>query len=225
MSHMNRRNWLAASGAALVAGGLTASGATRCVGEPPVAVSARERIQQRLFPNIQLITHEGKAVRFYDDLIKDKIVLLNMMYAKCDGICMPTTMNLVKVQKLLRERYGARFGREIVMYSLTLKPEQDSPEALRKYAAAHGVGPGWWFLTGTPEDMEQLRRKLGYVDLDPQVDKTKLSHTGNVRYGNEARTIWSACPGLSKPAAIAEAISWVDWPQAERAAEGKGAQQ
>jgi len=223
MSHMNRRNWLAASGAALVAGGLKASAATRCVDEPRQALSPRERIQQRLFPNFELVTHEGKKVLFYDDLIKDKIVLLNMMYARCDGVCMPTTMNLVKVQKLLREQYGARFGREIVMYSLTLKPEQDSPEALRQYAEMHGVEPGWWFLTGRPEELEQLRRKLGYVDLDPQVDRTRLSHTGNVRYGNEARTIWSACPGLSKPSAIVEAISWVDWPQAAPAAAGKGA--
>ncbi|MET0646527.1 MAG: SCO family protein [Pyrinomonadaceae bacterium] len=223
MPSMNRRNWLSASGVGLRAGGAPAL--TSAEGAGAHAVSpARARIQQRFFPNLPLVTHEGKEVLFYDDLIKDKIVLLNMMYAKCDGICMPTTMNLVKVQKLLRERYGARFGREIVMYSLTLKPEQDSPEALKNYAVAHGAGPGWLFLTGRPDDMEQLRRKLGYVDLDPQIDKTKLSHTGNVRYGNEARTIWSACPGLSKPDAIAEVISWVDWPQAAPATAAKGGQ-
>ncbi|HZB47157.1 MAG TPA: SCO family protein, partial [Pyrinomonadaceae bacterium] len=123
---MNRRNWLTASGAALAAGGLATARASICGEGPRAAVSARERIQRRHFPNIPLVTHEGREVRFYDDLIKDKIVMLNMMYAKCDGICMPTTMNLVKVQKLLREHYGARFGREIVMYSVTLKPEQDS---------------------------------------------------------------------------------------------------
>ncbi len=217
MPSFTRRNWLTASGAAL--GGHPAAD----TGSPNSR--ARQRVQKRLFPNVPVVTHEGRKVLFYDDLIKDKIVLLNMMYAKCDGICMPTTMNLVKVQRLLRERYGARFGREIVMYSLTLKPEQDSPEVLRKYAAAHGVGPGWLFLTGRPDDMEQLRRRLGYVDLDPQIDKTKLSHTGNVRYGNEARTIWSACPGLSKPSAIADVISWVDWPSGGApAATAKGAQ-
>jgi len=220
---MNRRNWLTATGAALAAGGVAAL-ADDDETSVRATASARARIQRRLFPNLPLVTHEGKEVRFYDDLIKDKIVLLNMMYARCDGICMPTTMNLVKVQKLLREQYGARFGREIVMYSLTLKPEQDSPAVLKQYAAAHGVEAGWTFLTGTPEDMEQLRRKLGYVDLDPQIDKTKLSHTGNVRYGNEARTIWSACPGLSKPSAIAEVISWVDWPQAAPATAAKGEQ-
>jgi protein SCO1 len=223
MASMNRRNWLTATGAALGAGVASARAAVESAGTSAIS-PARARIQQRFFPNVPVITHEGKEVLFYDDLIKDKIVLLNMMYAKCDGICMPTTMNLVKVQKLLRERYGARVGREIVMYSLTLKPEQDSPEALRKYAAVHGTGPGWWFLTGKPTDMELLRRRLGYVDLDPEIDKTKLSHTGNVRYGNEARTIWSACPGLSKADAIAEVISWVDWPQAEPATAAKGGQ-
>ncbi len=222
MSHMNRRNWLTASGAALVAGGLTTARASVCGEGPRAAVSARERIQRRHFPNIPLVTHEGREVRFYDDLIIDKIVLFNMMYAKCDGICMPTTMNLVKVQKLLREHYGARFGREIMMYSVTLKPTQDSAEVLRKYAVAHGAGPGWLFLTGKPDDIEQLRRAQGYVDLDPQLDKARISHTGNVRYGNEARTIWSACPGLSKPAAIAEAISWVDWPKSGPDTAGKG---
>lgn len=224
MPSMNRRNWLTAAGAVLAAGGVSALASGEEAGAH-AAAAARERIQRRFFPNLPLVTHEGREVRFYDDLIKDKIVLLNMMYARCDGVCMPTTMNLVKVQKLLRAQYGERFGREIVMYSLTLRPEQDSPAALRQYAAAHGTGPGWWFLTGKPADMEQLRRKLGYVDLDPQIDKTRLSHTGNVRYGNEARTIWSACPGLSKPSAIAEVISWVDWPKAAPSAAAKGEQQ
>jgi protein SCO1/2 len=147
-----------------------------------------------------------------------------MMYARCDGICMPTTMNLVKAQRLLRAHYGERLGRDIMMYSITLRPEQDSPEVLKKYAVSHGVGPGWTFLTGRPDDIEKLRQSLGFVDLDPEVDRKRQSHTGTLRYGNEARTLWAACPGLSKPAAIAEALSWVDWPKTAPAAAAKGEQ-
>lgn len=205
MSLANRRDWLSS--------GLEAGHR---------ALTARERLRDRMFPNLPLVTHEGREVRFYDDLIKDKIVLLNMMYARCDGICMPTTLNLVKVQHILRERYGDRFGREIVMYSLTLKPWEDSPAALNSYVKRHGVGPGWTFLTGKPDDLERLRRSLGYVDLDPELDRRRISHTGNVRYGNEARTIWAACPGRSKPSAVADAISWVDWPKNGPAASAKG---
>ncbi|HET6891343.1 MAG TPA: SCO family protein, partial [Pyrinomonadaceae bacterium] len=95
--------------------------------------SSREKLRKRYFPNFELTTHDGKKVHFYDDLIKDKIVVINFMYAKCEGICMPITMNLKRVQKLL----GDRVGRDIFMYSVTLKPEEDTPRALKQYVRAH----------------------------------------------------------------------------------------
>jgi len=174
--------------------------------------STRDRIRARHFPNLLLTTHEGKKVRFYDDLLKDKIVVINFMYVKCERVCPGITANLVKLQKLL----GSRLGRDIFMYSFTLKPEQDSPEVLRKYAEAYHAKEGWTFLTGTPEDMELLRRKLGFTDPDPRRDADKSNHIGNIRYGNEPLQLWGSCPGLSKASWIAESISWVDWPKAAK---------
>ena len=97
----------------------------------------RERIAERNLPNVTLTTHEGKKVMFYDDLMKDKIVILNFMYAKCEGICPGTTANLVKLQQLL----GDRIGRDIFMYSITLDPERDTPKVLNRYAAAYKRSP------------------------------------------------------------------------------------
>lgn len=171
--------------------------------------SARDRIRERHFPNVLLTTHEGRKVRFYDDLIKNKIVVINFMYVKCEEVCPGITANLVKLQKLL----GSRLGQDIFMYSFTLKPEQDSPEILRKYAKAYHVKKGWTFLTGAPDDMELLRRKLGFTDPDPKLDADKSNHIGNVRYGNEPLQLWGSCPGLSKASWMAESISWVDWPR------------
>ena len=183
-------------------------------------IPSRERIRQRYFPDIVLTNHDGKKVRFYEDLIKDKIVIMNMMYVKCDGICMPTTMNLMRVQKLL----GNRVGRDIFMYSFTLKPEEDTVQALRHYAHMHHIKPGWSFLTGSPADMELIRRKLGYVDPDPEVDKDKSNHIGVIKYGNEPLERWGGCPALSKPTWIVKTLSWVDWPKnAVRHAENGGA--
>ena len=163
---------------------------------------------------IQLTSPQCVATfKFYDDLIKDKIVVINFMYVKCDGVCPGITANLAKLQKLL----GSRLGRDIFMYSFTLKPEQDSPEVLRNYAKAYHAKKGWTFLTGTPEDMELLRRKLGFTDPDPKLDADKSNHIGNVRYGNEALQLWGSCPGLSKASWMAESISWVDRPKS-----GKG---
>jgi protein SCO1/2 len=110
-------------------------------------------------------------------------------------------------------------GKDVFMYSFTLKPEHDTPEVLKEYAEAYKVGKGWSFLTGAPADMESLRRKLGFTDPDPVIDADKSSHIGNVRYGNEALLRWGSCPGMSKPSWIAESIGWVDWP---KAAKGEG---
>ena len=175
-------------------------------GRQAIPRSPREAIRARYFPNVELRTHEDRPARFYDDLIKDKIVLINFMYATCEGVCPGITANLTKVQKLL----GDRVGRDVFMYSITLKPEQDSPAALRDYAAMHDVGPGWLFLTGHPADVELLRRRLGFVNPDPRLDADSAEHIGNVRYGNEPRQLWAVCPGLAAAHWIVESLSWLD---------------
>jgi len=38
------------------------------------------------FPNVELTTSDGRKVRFFDDLVRGKKVLINFMYTQCDGI-------------------------------------------------------------------------------------------------------------------------------------------
>lgn len=214
---MNRRSLVGLLGAAPFVGLLTQAQTPDSM-RKFADIPSRERIRQRYFPNLVLTNHLGKKVRFYDDLVKDKIVIFNFMYAKCEGICMPITMNLVKVQKLL----GDRMGRDIFMYSFTLKPEEDTPLKLANYADLHHVKPGWSFLTGDPADLELLRRKLGYVDPDPEVDKDKSNHIGVIKYGNEPLQRWGGCPAMSKAPWIVKTLSWVDWPKEKETPNGKG---
>ncbi len=192
MVAITRRVWLATLGAAPLAGGLAAEAdGTKSKQYTFHNIPPRELIRQRHFPNVELVTQEGKKVRFYDDLIKDKKVVINFMYANCEKICVPVTDNLVRVQKLLRDRVG----RDIFMYSITLKPQEDTPQVLKKYAETHGVGTGWLFLTGKPEDIELLRRALGFTYSDPVEDADKSNHIGMLRFGNEPFVRWAACPG------------------------------
>lgn len=207
MKSINRRKLIAMLGMAPLAGGVSARATTREA--EPDGTSSREMIRDRYFPNIVLTTHEGKKVRFYDDLIKDKIVMINMMYADCEGVCPGITANLVRVQKAL----GNRVGSDIFMYSITLKPEHDTPKVLKEYAKMHGARSGWLFLTGDPKDIELLRRKLGFTNPDPKLDADKSQHIGMVRYGNEALQQWAACPGQANASWIVESVMWVDWPK------------
>jgi protein SCO1/2 len=193
-----------------------ASGARAAADETKRVKTPRERMAERNFPNVTLTTQDGKKVKFYDDLIKDKIVLLNFFYVKCQGICPGATANLAKVQKLL----GDRVGRDIFMYSITLKPEEDTPAVLNKYAKAYKTKPGWLFLTGDPKDIETLRQSLGFIDRDPVRDANKSNHIGMLRYGNEALQLWAGCPSTLRPGGIVHVIGLVDWPKAEEAKRG-----
>ncbi len=167
-------------------------------------ITAAER-RRRRFLNVALTTHEGKTVRFYDDLIKDKTVLMNFFYTNCAGesLCPMATANLARVQKLL----GKRVGKDIFMYSITLDPEHDAPAVLKRYARGFGAGPGWLFLTGEKSDIEMLRRSLGDVDLDPAKDREKSTHTGMLRYGIEPLERWAACASLTRPEWIVKNVA------------------
>ena len=188
-----RRIFIATGVAAAAASALPATGAMR-------ADSARAGG----FPNPLLETHTGERVRFYDDVVKgNKAVLFNMMYASCRNICPPNTASLLEVQKIL----GERMGRDIFFYSLTLQPDVDRPPDLQAYARRYGVGPGWTFLTGKRQDIEAIRRKLGFFDPDPKVDADLMQHTGMVRMGNAALDRWSMMPSLLPPGRLARSIA------------------
>jgi protein SCO1/2 len=201
---MTRRHWVAALGLTPMIGALLARTQVATGDRAAPRRSGRDRIRLHHLPNVDLVDHTGQRVRFYDDLVKDKKVVINFMYAKCEGICGSVTANLVRVQKLL----GARVGQDIFMYSITLKPTEDSADDLREYAEQHRVGPGWLFLTGAPPDIEHLRRGLGFTYADPVEDADTSNHIGMLRYGVEPLTRWAAGPGMANPAHIARSILW-----------------
>jgi protein SCO1/2 len=174
--------------------------------------SPRELIREDHFPNVMLTTHEGERVRFYDDLVKDKFVTINMVYTSCKLSCPLVTANLVRVQELLKQRVG----RDLFMYSITIDPKRDTPKVLKRYAQTHAVGKGWKFLTGKPQDIELLRRKLGFTWADPVRDRNKDNHTGNLRYGNEPLMLWGTVPGIANPSWVATCILFADRPGSEQ---------
>src|SRR5262245_4557454 len=156
----------------------------------------------RELPNIVLTTHENTSVHFYDDLVKDKVVLINFMFTDCHQYCLPTTRNLTQVQTLL----GDRVGRDIFLLSISLDPAHDTPAVLQAYAAQHGVKPGWLFLTGKADEIERLRRKLGVTDPDPVIDADKAQHAALLTVGNARLGRWTALPALLTPTQIVASV-------------------
>jgi protein SCO1/2 len=163
--------------------------------------------RQGMLPNVPLVTHNKKSVRFYDDLIRDKTVLLNFFLVQCtDGKCPIAMANLRKVQDML----GDRMGQDIFFVSITLQPLFDRPDSLKAYAEnVVGAKPGWDFITGKPSDVDLLRRSLGFVDSDPTRDQDLTNHTGMARYGNDRLERWGMVSLRSSPANIASTFKWL----------------
>ena len=203
---ISRRQMLGGLGVVVAASAVTALLKTKQVAQPNAMITGVTH-GAGYFPNVELTNHLGQQVKFYDDLMKDKFVVINMMYAQCsEGICPISTYNMRQVQKAL----GNRVGRNIHMYSITLLPDFDTPQVLKKYAADNQVGPGWQFLTGKFSDIEIVRKKLGFYDVDPKVDADRTQHAGVVRIGNDAYDNWMMASTLGSHESILQVIKHAD---------------
>jgi protein SCO1 len=212
MQDLSRRNLLSLAAVAPLGRALGSIKGTSAQDPDPARSKARKKIQEQHLPNVPLISHEGKEVLFYDDLVKDKVVTVNFFFSKCDEICPMVMANLVKVQKLL----GDQVGRQIFMYSITLKPEEDTVDVVRDYRTALGSAPGWTFFTGKTADIDKIRKGIGFTYPEPAIDRDTTQHIGNVRYGSEPLMLWAACPGQAHAKWVAESFEWMVHPELNR---------
>jgi protein SCO1 len=143
---------------------------------------------QKYFSDVELINQNGEKLRFYSDLLKGKVVVINSFFSTCTSVCPPMNRNFAKVQEAL----GDRLGKDVHLISLTVDPETDTPSRLKEYAEKLGARPGWHLLTGKKENIDWALHKVGhYVEV-------KDDHTSIVIIGNEPKGVWTKANGLAK---------------------------
>jgi protein SCO1 len=159
------------------------------------------------FPNVKLTDQDGKQVRFYDDLVKGKIVAINTFFTSCSASCGLETARMREVQQLL----GDRVGKDVFFYSITIDPLTDGPAEMKAYAKRFNVGPGWRFLTGSVKDTELLRRKLGLFDDKDAANPNKNDHMLHSVIGNQATGRWMRSSPFENPLVTATQIgTWLN---------------
>jgi cytochrome oxidase Cu insertion factor (SCO1/SenC/PrrC family)/cytochrome c2 len=146
----------------------------------PQPAQAQSRWAEGYFPNLPVVTQDGKKLHFYDDLLKGKIVVINFIYTSCQDICPIATARLAQVE----DKLGEQMGRDFFLISMTVDPEHDTPERLKEYADAFGAGPGWFFVTGKPEDIRAINYKLG------ERSRSLSEHRNEIVLGNESEHQW-----------------------------------
>ena len=163
--------------------------------------ASRTRYGPDYFPNFTLTTQDKKQVRFYDDLLKDKIVAINLIYTTCKYKCPVETALLAQVQKILSDQVG----KDIFFYSISIEPKHDTPEVLKAYAEKFKVGPGWLFLTGKEDEIEQISKKLGLYSRPVPSDPD--GHTPTLLIGNVATGNWMRLSALDNVRFLARKLT------------------
>jgi protein SCO1 len=154
------------------------------------------------FPNVVLTDQDGNKVRFYDDLIKDKVVAINFIYTNCADSCPMETANLKRVYNLLADR----MGKDIFFYSISIDPKHDSPKTLKEYSGRFKTGPGWTFLTGKKSDIVLIRKKLGMYDRSGETQLNQ--HSTSFIVGNESSGQWIKKTPYDAPMSLARALGY-----------------
>ena len=154
------------------------------------------------FPNTLLTDQDGRQVRFFDDLIKGKVVVINFIFTTCSDSCPLETARLRQVQQLL----GDRVGQDIFFYSISIDPLSDTPEVLKAYAQRFKVGPGWKFLTGEFDDVTDLRKKLGLFIEGVDNGRSK-DHNLSLIVGNQTTGRWMKASPFENPWILADQLA------------------
>ena len=117
-------------------------------------------------PDVKLVNAEGATVPLRSELAEqDKPVILNFIFNTCGAICPVMSATFSQVQESLGEARDA-----VRMVSISIDPEQDTPDALKAYAGKYGAGPQWQMLTGSLDDSIAVQRAFGVYRGD------KMSH-------------------------------------------------
>jgi protein SCO1 len=162
----------------------------------------------KYFTDVELINQDGQKMKFYSDLLQGKVVIINSFFATCQGSCLPLNQNLAKVQEAL----GDRLGKDVYIVSISVDPTVDTPPNLKQYAKKLQARPGWFFLTGSKENVDFALKKIGqYVD-------DKQDHLNIFIIGNERTGLWKKAFGLAKSEELVKVVESVvnDQPSAKQ---------
>jgi protein SCO1/2 len=155
----------------------------RASGSPSPQSSA----SQRYFTDVPLLDQDGVKRRFYSDLLQGKVVIINVLFTRCDNACPVMSQTFARIQEYL----GDRLGTDVHMLSISVDSDTDTPAVLKAYASSFKARPGWFFLSGDKHNVDASLQKLG------QRVERKEDHSNLFLIGNDRTGLWKKVFGMA----------------------------
>ena len=159
-------------------------------------------------PDVVVLDQNNQKVHFYSDLVKGKTVVIDFIFTTCTTICPPLTANFARIQKIMQQRGN----NDLRLISVTVDPENDTPERLKKYAELFHAQTGWTFVTGSRADLEQIWKAFN-IYLSSRQD-----HPPTVVVGNDVTHVWNYASGLTSAGKLVAVIDSTMQSEENRAA-------
>jgi protein SCO1/2 len=165
-------------------------------GHDMAASTARPETARIRFADVTLLDQNGKVVSLEKDLVSNKIVVMGFIYTNCTTVCPVVSSIMGRVQKHL----GARVGTEVQLVSISIDPQRDDPQRLNDYARTFQNGPGWSWLTGSPQSVDATLKGLGAYSGGFE------NHSPMILVGDGNNRSWTRYYGLTEPTELARAV-------------------
>ncbi len=136
--------------------------------------------------SVRVLDQTGREQPFYKGLIEGKLVVVNFMFTGCTQVCPMLTSTFSALQKELAKRGMG----DVRLVSVSVDPENDTPEVLEQYAKSIGAKSGWTFVTGRKADIDRILAVFG-------VSAPRDKHTQQFVIGNERTGRWTRISGLT----------------------------
>ena len=172
----------------------------------PTNEAAEEERARKFFTDLEVIDQNGKRLRFYSDVLKGRVVLINFIFTNCPDACPMVTHKLMQVRSMM----VPAIKDDVWFISISVDPDRDTPEAMKAFAEKQGVDESrWLFLTGDKKNLEFIVKRLG------QYTKEVEAHSTLMLAGNDRTRHWTRVMPMVPPEGVAQQLRSL-------AEEGKG---
>jgi protein SCO1 len=155
-------------------------------------------------PDADVVNQSGQHLRFNRDVIRGRVAIITGFFTTCTSMCPITQENLSRVAKLL----GDRMGKDVVIVSVSVDANNDTPERMKSWGEKFHIGPGWTLVSGNKQEVDGLLRSLGlYVEI-PQ------RHQSAIIIGNE-KAGWTRASSWASPEKVVKLIDDLERPKSQ----------
>lgn len=102
-------------------------------------------------PDVTLLNQDREEINLKKQVDGDKPVMLEFIFTSCQTICPIMSAGFSNFQKQMGDKAD-----DVRLISISIDPQHDTPERMKKYLEKYGARPGWDFFTGAKADIDSI---------------------------------------------------------------------